>query len=162
MRFNQTPLNTAIRFALAVGMVGFVGSTMAQGAAPSADAGQSQDAKSAPAASKDLQKVNVAESKDLQTVVVTGTRIRSQTITASSPVAEISQEQFKVSGATRVDDLVNQMPQLSPTFDSFANNGATGYPTASLRSLGTNRTLVLFNGQRPLSLTINPIVVESR
>ncbi|MEO9079291.1 MAG: TonB-dependent receptor plug domain-containing protein, partial [Rhodanobacter sp.] len=137
MTFSQTPLNTAIRLALALGMIGFVGSTVAQEVGASANTVQTKDAKSAP-----------VKSKDLQTVVVTGTRISNQSITASSPVAEISQEQFKVTGATRVDDLVNQMPQMSPTFDSFANNGATGYPTASLRSLGTRRTLVLFNGQR--------------
>lgn len=45
------------------------------------------------------------------------------------------------------------MPQMAPYFDSFANNGATGYPTADLRGLGTNRTLVLINGQRVQSGT---------
>jgi len=89
-----------------------------------------------------------ASAKDLDVVTVTGTRIQSQTVTASSPVAEIDKEEFKVTGTTRVEDLVNQMPQLTPYFDSFANNGATGYPTASLRSLGNNRTLTLINGQR--------------
>lgn len=137
MRFNHTSLNTAIRLALAVSMAGFVGSTIAQETGQSTDTAQTQD-------TKDTSE----QPKQLQTVVVTGTRIRSQTITASSPVAEISQEQFKVTGATRVDDLVNQMPQMSPVFDSFENNGATSYPTASLRGLGTERTLVLVNGQR--------------
>ncbi|MCW8808507.1 MAG: TonB-dependent receptor plug domain-containing protein, partial [Rhodanobacter sp.] len=134
MRFNQTPLNTAIRLALAVSMAGFVGSALAQETGQPTDAAKTQEAKKQP-----LQ---------LETVTVTGTRIRSQTITASSPVAEISQEQFKVTGSTRVDDLVNQMPQMSPVFDSFQNNGATGYPTADLRGLGTSRTLVLVDGQR--------------
>lgn len=137
MRFNQTPLNTAIRLALAVSMAGFVGSALAQETGPPTDAAKTQQAKNT---AKQAQK--------LETVTVTGTRIRSQTVTASSPVAEISQEQFKVTGATRVDDLVNQMPQMSPVFDSFQNNGATGYPTADLRGLGTNRTLVLIDGQR--------------
>jgi len=138
MRLNPTPLNTAIRLALAVSMVGFVGSVLAQGTGQATDAAKTQDA-------KDSAKKQTTQ---LPTVTVTGTRIRSQTITASSPVAEISQEQFKVTGATRVDDLVNQMPQMSPVFDSFQNNGATGYPTADLRGLGTNRTLVLVDGQR--------------
>ena len=137
MRFNRTPLNTAIRLALAVSMAGFVGSALAQEKGQPTDAAKAQEAKNT--AKQPLQ---------LETVTVTGTRIRSQTITASSPVAEISQEQFKVTGSTRVDDLVNQMPQMSPVFDSFQNNGATGYPTADLRGLGTNRTLVLVDGQR--------------
>ena len=103
MKFSQTPLNTAIRLALAVGMVGFVGSALAQETGQATDAAKTQDAKK-------------EQAKQLQTVTVTGTRLRSQTITASSPVAEISQEQFKVTGSTRVDDLVNQMPQMSPVF----------------------------------------------
>lgn len=84
----------------------------------------------------------------LDTIVVTGTRIQSATVTASSPVTEIQKEEFQYAGATRVDDLVNQYPQLSPTFDSFANNGATGYPTIDLRGLGASRTLTLVNGNR--------------
>jgi iron complex outermembrane recepter protein len=84
----------------------------------------------------------------LDTVVITGTRIKSQTMTASAPVLEIGAEQFKVTGFTRVDDLVNQYPQMAPYFDSFDNNGATGYGTADLRSLGPNRTLTLVNGRR--------------
>ena len=69
-------------------------------------------------------------------------------MTASAPVLEIGAEQFKVTGFTRVDDLVNQYPQMAPYFDSFTNNGATGYGTADLRYLGPNRTLTLVNGRR--------------
>ena len=86
--------------------------------------------------------------KTLDAVSVTGTRIKSQTMTAASPVMEINAEQFREAGATRVEDLVNQYPQLSANFDGFDNNGATGYGTASLRQLGANRTLSLLNGRR--------------
>ncbi|MDI9237302.1 TonB-dependent receptor [Lysobacter sp. LF1] len=102
----------------------------------------------APRASAQDAASSAQSATDLDTVTVTGTRIQSQTVTASSPVAEIDREEFKVTGTTRVEDLVNQMPQLTPYFDSFSNNGATGYPTASLRGLGNNRTLTLINGQR--------------
>ncbi|MDE2406913.1 MAG: TonB-dependent receptor [Xanthomonadaceae bacterium] len=88
------------------------------------------------------------DAKTLDTMVVTGTRIKSQSMTASSPVAEIDSESFKQTGATRADDLVNQFPQMSPYFDNFANNGAQGYPTVDLRGLGPGRTLTLVNGQR--------------
>ncbi|HEY0334516.1 MAG TPA: TonB-dependent receptor [Stenotrophomonas sp.] len=91
---------------------------------------------------------NVTEAKTLDAVSVTGTRIKSQTMTAASPVMEINAEQFRQSGATRVEDLVNQYPQLSANFDGFTNNGATGYGTVSLRDLGANRTLTLLNGRR--------------
>lgn len=84
----------------------------------------------------------------LDTVTVTGTRLRSQTMTASSPVAEIQAEEFQYSGATKVEDLVNQYPQLGLSFDNFQNNPSQGYATVSLRDLGANRTLSLVNGRR--------------
>jgi iron complex outermembrane recepter protein len=86
--------------------------------------------------------------EQLDEVVVTGSRIKSQTITASSPVTEIGQEEFKLSGTTRPEDLVNQYPQLTPAFDSQQNNPSTGYATVSLRNLGAARTLTLINGRR--------------
>ncbi len=122
---KRNKLRDAIAIALVVGATGFASTSFAQDAA-----------------------VEQEEVKNLDTMVVTGTRIQSQSITASSPVYEIGADEFKYAGATRVDDLVNQFPQMSPYFDSFANNGAQGYPTANLRGLGTNRTLTLINGRR--------------
>ena len=127
MTFKTTKLRDAIVCALVVGATGFAGSAMAQ-QAPPADAPQ--------------------EATTLDAIVVTGTRIQSQTVTASSPVTEIQQEEFQYTGATRTEDLVNQYPQMSPNFDSFQNNGALGYPTVNLRGLGAARTLTLVNGLR--------------
>lgn len=118
---KRNKLRNAISVALVLGATGFTGAAFAQ---------------------------DSAEAKEIDTITVTGTRIKSQTVTASSPVSEIGKEEFKVAGATRVDDLVNQYPQMSPYFDSFNNNGALGYPSADLRGLGTNRTLTLINGRR--------------
>lgn len=97
-----------------------------------------------------------SEAQTLEGITVTGTRIKSQSMTASSPVAEIEAEAFKLTGATRADDLVNQFPQMSPYFDNFMNNGATGYPTIDLRGMGPDRTLTLVNGHR-----LPPGTVES-
>ena len=84
----------------------------------------------------------------LDTITVTGTRLKSQTMTAASPVVEIAAEEFRYSGATTVEDLVNQYPQLNLNFDNFVNNGSQGYATVDLRSLGPQRTLTLVNGRR--------------
>jgi len=86
---------------------------------------------------------------ELDRISVTGSRIQtSQTVTASAPVAEINAEEFKFSGTTRVEDLLNQYPQMAQSFDSFTVNPSVGYSTADLRGLGSNRTLVLVNGHR--------------
>lgn len=92
--------------------------------------------------------LSASEATSLGTTKVTGTRILSQTITASSPVMEISGEEFTYSGATIVEDLVNQYPQLSPVFDNFQNNPSLGYSEVDLRGLGAQRTLTLVNGRR--------------
>lgn len=142
MMFNKKPLHGAIKLALAIGMAGVTFS--AAGHPQAQSAGQDQTGASAGQSAKNQKK----ETTQLQTIVVTGSRLPSVTITASSPVTQVDAKQFKVTGTTSVDQLVNQMPQMSPYFDQFQNNGATGYPTADLRGLGTNRTLVLIDGQR--------------
>ncbi|MFC0682751.1 TonB-dependent receptor domain-containing protein [Lysobacter korlensis] len=129
MSIKTSRLRDAITFALVVGATSAIGTGAALAQAQEAQTGQE-------------------EAATLDTVVVTGTRIQSQTVTASSPVAEIQSEEFQYTGSTRVEDLVNQYPQLSPNFDSFENNGATGYATVSLRGLGASRTLTLVNGFR--------------
>ncbi len=84
----------------------------------------------------------------IEEVVVTGTRIQNANLVASSPVTQIDGEDFKFSGTTRVEDLLNTYPQMAPSFDSFTVNPTTGFATADLRGLGSNRTLVLVNGRR--------------
>lgn len=125
MRLKTTKLRDAIRVSLTAGAAALAlsGTVMAQ-------------------------EQPASELKSLDTVSVTGTRIKSQTMTASSPVAEINKEEFQYTGSTKVEDLINQYPQLSASFDNFANNGSQGYATVDLRGLGAQRTLTLVNGRR--------------
>lgn len=131
MTLKTSKLRDAIAYALVVGAVGLSGPALAQDTTAQEPAPTAQQ-----------------EATELDTIVVTGTRIQSQTVTSSSPVTEIQQEEFKFTGATKVEDLINQYPQLSPAFDSFTNNGAIGFPTVNLRNLGPQRTLTLVNGMR--------------
>jgi outer membrane receptor protein involved in Fe transport len=120
--FRKTQVCTAV-LAVVGGVSGLVvsGSAFAQTAAPAAAASE--------------------------TVTVTGSRVKRIELT-SAPVAEVAAEEFRLSGTTRVEDLLNTLPQLAPSFDSFTVNPTTGFATADLRGLGTARTLVLVNGQR--------------
>lgn len=141
MTLKTTKLRDAIKFALVVGAA----SALSTGAAFAQDTASEEEETAA----------------TLDTIVVTGTRIQSKTVTASSPVLEIQKEEFQFSGATRVDDLVNQYPQMATYFDSFANNPSTGYPTIDLRGLGAARTLTLVNGNRlaPGALEVRDISI---
>jgi iron complex outermembrane recepter protein len=100
------------------------------------------------AASAGLYGGAIAAQEPLEEIVVTGTRIRDANLISSSPVATVSSDEFKFSGTTRVEDLLNTFPQLAPSFDSFTVNPTTGFATADLRGLGSQRTLVLVNGHR--------------
>ena len=95
MNIGVKKLSTAVRLALSLGAV------IAVGASSTAFA---QDA-AAPAAEQQAQ--------TLKAVVVTGSRLPSVTITASSPVTTIDAQALTVTGTTSVDQLVNQLPQLS-------------------------------------------------
>ncbi len=89
-----------------------------------------------------------AASEDVQEVVVTGSRIRSQNQNSLSPVTVIGAEDVKASGVTRVEDLVNNLPQAFAAQGANVSNGASGTATVNLRGLGASRTLVLVNGRR--------------
>jgi iron complex outermembrane receptor protein len=84
----------------------------------------------------------------VQEVIVTGTRLIAPGLTSVSPVTTISTEEIKQQGATRVEDLLNTLPQAFADQGSTVSNGATGEATVNLRNLGVQRTLVLINGRR--------------
>jgi len=81
-------------------------------------------------------------------VVVTGSRIAQPNLTSISPVTTLSSEDIKIEGTTRVEDLINNLPQAFGEFGNNLSNGATGTATVNLRGLGSQRTLVLVNGRR--------------
>lgn len=84
----------------------------------------------------------------LEEVVVTGSRIQQANLVSSSPVTQVNAEDFKVAGITRVEDLLNDLPQVFAGQTAGQANGASGTATANLRGLGADRTLVLIDGRR--------------
>ena len=91
---------------------------------------------------------NNAADTTLQEVVVTGSRIKQPALEAVSPVTSVSVEQIQQAGTPRIEDILNQMPQVIGDMGSALANGATGAATVSLYGLGCQRTLVLVNGRR--------------
>jgi iron complex outermembrane recepter protein len=81
-------------------------------------------------------------------VVVTGSRISSPNLDSISPVTAVSAEEIKSTGTTRVEDLINSLPQVVADQGSGLSMGSDGIATINLRGLGVQRTLVLINGRR--------------
>ena len=88
------------------------------------------------------------EEVKIEEVIVTGTRIRDANVVSSSQITTIQVEDISDRGITRVEDYLNDLPQISPGQAITASNGASGTATVNLRNLGCSRTLVLLNGQR--------------
>ena len=88
------------------------------------------------------------ESTQVGELVVTGSRIPQPNLTSVSPVTAVTNEQIKLEGTTRVEDLLNALPQTFAGQTSEISNGATGIATVNLRGLGSARTLVLIDGRR--------------
>ena len=85
---------------------------------------------------------------EIEEIVVTGTRIRDPNVVSSSQITTVQAEDIADRGITRVEDYLNDLPQVSPGQAITASNGASGTATVNVRNLGCARTLVLINGQR--------------
>lgn len=81
-------------------------------------------------------------------ITITGSRIKRTDIETASPVYVTSAEDIKLSGFTRIEDMMNSLPQIEASNTAFDANGATGTASVDLRGLGAVRTLVLVNGRR--------------
>lgn len=88
------------------------------------------------------------EQASTDTIIVTGSRIARPDLQASSPVAVVGAEEFKFSGATHVEEVLHELPQVIPSLSATSNNPGDGVATVDLRGLGETRTLVLVNGRR--------------
>ena len=94
----------------------------------------------------------------VEEIVVTGTRIKKRNLVSTSPVTQVDSEEFTFQGITRVEDLLNGLPQTVADQSSTVNNGSTGTATVDLRGLRPVRTLTLLNGRRlPAGTPANPV-----
>jgi iron complex outermembrane receptor protein len=107
------------------------------------------------AQAKTDQKVTQAEAEGVvrtkEEVTVTGTMLPRKDLEALSPVTVVDAQEVTYAGTGRVEDLVQQMPQVFAAQNASISNGASGTATVALRQLGSVRTLSLINGRRMAS-----------
>ncbi len=103
---------------------------------------------SAPRKPSSRQRPPAATENQLTEVVVTGSRIKQPALDAASPVTTVTSAEIQQVGTPRIEDILNQLPQVVGDMGSALANGATGAATVSLRGLGCQRTLVLIDGRR--------------
>ncbi len=97
---------------------------------------------------------NAAQTADVsvEEIVVTGSRVVRNGYEAPTPVTVIGAEQLQDVAKPNIADALNMMPvfqaSTTPSTSGNGNGGTSGGNNLNLRSLGSNRTLVLFDGRR--------------
>jgi iron complex outermembrane receptor protein len=90
------------------------------------------------------------ETTQIGEVVVTGSRLGQTARDAATPVAVISADEIRQSGALNIEELFNDSPQFVPSTNggAYGNVVPGGAADANLRGFGATRNLVLVNGRR--------------
>lgn len=81
-------------------------------------------------------------------VVVTGSLIQNPNLVASNPVNVVTEQELGLRQTANVETLLRELPGVVPSIGSAVNNGNGGASFVNLRGLGSNRNLVLLDGQR--------------
>ena len=89
-----------------------------------------------------------AEEDKSDTIVVTGTLIRNPNLTSSSPVSSVSENEITLRTPNNAEEILRSIPGVSPGIGAQVNNGSNGTNSVDLRGLGTQRNLVLLDGNR--------------
>jgi outer membrane receptor protein involved in Fe transport len=89
-----------------------------------------------------------AEDAVIPDIVVTGTRIRAPNLSSESPVTTVTDVEIKALGATNIESVLNEIPQVHTAQTESTSNNSTGVANINLRGLGPTRTLVLIDGRR--------------
>jgi iron complex outermembrane receptor protein len=81
-------------------------------------------------------------------IVVTGSRIKRRDLDSPSPTSTLDREAIEASSQATLEELLNQMPQLTPDYGRTSNNPGNGSAQLNLRGLGPGRSLVMLNSRR--------------
>jgi outer membrane receptor protein involved in Fe transport len=96
-----------------------------------------------------------AYAQEGEEIIITGSRIVQRDFAANSPIVTVQADLFEDTSTVGVETVLNQLPQFVPAVTQFTASefqpSATVTPGASivsLRGIGANRNLVLFDGRR--------------
>jgi outer membrane receptor protein involved in Fe transport len=144
--------DTSIRSFAGIGIaLALVSPAFAQDAGTQADPVGTTNSASASVGSANTPGEGVAAAAEGDTIVVTGSRIRRPNLESGAPITTVSGAEFFETGQVSVGDILNELPQLTPTFSQQNSTrflGTRGLNLLDLRNLGPQRTLVLVNGRR--------------
>ena len=136
MNCKTSKLRDAISYALFAGVTAFAGTGMAL-------AQETEQETETEATQRAAQRAT-----ELDTVTVTGSRVFIPGLTANSPIVGLSREEIQRSQPITVEEFIRQLPGVTTPIGPGVNNGSDGGARLDLRSLGSNRSVVLIDGRR--------------
>lgn len=83
-----------------------------------------------------------------QTIVVTGSLIRNPNLVQSNPVNATTADQIELKQSNVAEEVLREVPGVVANIGSAVNNGNGGSSYVDLRGLGSNRNIVLLDGNR--------------
>ncbi len=90
-----------------------------------------------------------AQDAENDEIIVTGSRLNvNPNLSSPQPILSISSAEIASRGVVNIEDLTNNLPQISAAQTSEQSNGASGTAQLDLRGLGAQRTLSLIDGRR--------------
>lgn len=109
------------------------------------------------------QPAQTAAAEPAEAIIVTGSRIARSGYDAPTPVNIVSEAELQAEPQPNIGDYVNTLPAVQGSLSSSTNsgslsNGQAGLATVNLRNLGSNRTLVLIDGQRSVASATQGLV----
>jgi len=117
-------------------------------AAMSGDQGRSAGMGPDQAATAGMQPAVAPEVSTGKEIVITGTLIRNPNLIASAPVTVLGHDEVQLRQTNTAEEILRTIPGAAPGAGAQVNNGQTGASFVNLRSLGTNRNIVLLDGVR--------------
>ena len=93
-----------------------------------------------------------SEGEDVQTggdIIVTGSRIPQPNLESAAPVTVVSDQDVKLSGSTRIEDVLNQLPSVGAAQASGVSNGAPISVSSTVSACDPNNVA---SDARPLAM----------
>ena len=85
---------------------------------------------------------------DKPAIVVTGSLIRNPNLEQANPVNVTTADQIELKQSNLAEEVLREVPGIVPSVGSAVNNGNGGQSYVDLRGLGSNRNIVLIDGNR--------------
>ncbi len=89
-----------------------------------------------------------AAADDQPAIVITGSLIRNPNLEQANPVNVTTADTIELKQSNLAEEVLREVPGIVPSIGSAVNNGNGGASYVDLRGLGSNRNIVLLDGNR--------------